>query len=183
MTRHRVFGVLLVVAAAAVASQVGFGGSGKVRIGSGKVAAFARAAAPNDRLPAQVLAYPFAENNFASKTGAGSRLLKSEGSLNIYAVPAKSGMFCLVEVDEVAQSSGGACADRSLLLTGSIFMSDQAEDGSQQIVGLVGDGHTYAEAGGKRVAVEQNVFLFRGIRADKVEIGSPSAAQTVDIGG
>jgi hypothetical protein len=183
MTRQRVIIVLLIAAAAAVASQVGFGGSGKVRIGNGKVTALARAATPNDRLPAQVLAYPFAENNFASPNGAGSRLLRSEGSLKIYAVPGKAGMLCLVEVDEIAQLSGGACADRGVLLTSSIFMADQAEDGSEQIVGLVGDGHTYAQAAGKRVGVERNVFLLRGVSADKVEIGSPSAAQTVDIGG
>lgn len=183
MTKRRFIGVVVVVVAAAIASQVGFGGSGKVRIGTGKVTALARAAAPDDQLPTQLAGYPFAEHNFASRTGAGSRLLRSEGSLSIYAVPGKGGMLCLVEVDEVEQASGGACADRSLLLTGSIFMSDQAEDGSQQVVGLVGDGHTYAEAGGKRVGVERNVFLLRGVRAETVTIGSPSAAQTVDVGG
>lgn len=183
MTKRRVIGVLVVVVAAAIASQVGFGDSGKVRIGTGKVTALARAAGPADQLPTQLLGYPFAEHNFASPTGAGSRLLRSEGSLRIYAVPGKGGMLCLVEVDEVEQASGGACADRSVLLTGSIFMSDRAEDGSQQVIGLVGDGHTYAEAGGKRVGVERNVFLLRGVGADTVTIGSPSAAQTVDVGG
>ena len=183
MTKRRVIGVVVVLAAAAIASQVGFGGSGKVRIGTGKVTALSRAAAPADQLPAQVLGYPFAEHNFASPTGAGSRLLRREGSLSIYGVPGKGGMLCLVELDEVEQTSGGACADRSILLTGSIFMSDQAEDGSRQVVGLVGDGHTYAEAGGKRVGVERNVFLLRGVGADSVTIGSPSAAQTVDVGG
>jgi hypothetical protein len=178
-----VIGVLLVVAAAAIVSQVGFGDSGKTRIGNGKVSALARAATPRDRLPAEVLGYPFAQHNFASSSGVGSRLLKTDGSLRLYAVPGKGGLLCLVEVDEVAQTSGGACADRSVLLTGSIFMSDEGEDGTQQVVGLVGDGHTYAEAAGKRVAVQGNVFLLRGIRSDDVTIGSPTAAQTVDVGG
>jgi hypothetical protein len=182
MTKQRLIGLGVVAAVAATASQVGFGDSGKARIGTGNVSALAQAARPGDRLPAEVLAYPFAEHNFASPTGAGSRLLRSEGSLSIYAVPGKAGMLCLVELDEVEQTSGGACTDRSVLLTGSIFMSEQAEDGSQQVVGLVGDGHTYAEAAGKRVGVERNVFLLRGVRADKVTIGSPTAAQTVDIG-
>ena len=183
MTRRRVIGVLLVVGVAAALSQVGFGGSDKVQIGTGKVSSLARSAKSGDRLPAEVLAYPFAEHNFASPSGAGSRLLKTDGSLSLYAVPGKAGMVCLVEVDELAQTSGAACADRSVLLTGSIFMADRNDDGTQQVVGLVGDGHTYAEANGKRVGVDGNVFLLRGDRTDQVTIGSATAAQTVNIGG
>jgi hypothetical protein len=183
MTKRRVIGLLLVAAAAAIGSQVGFGDSGKTRVGTGKVSALARAGAPRDRLPAEVLGYPFAEHNFASPSGGGSRLLRTDGSLNLYAVPGKGALICLIEFDEVAQTSGGACADRSVLLTGSIYMADEAEDGTQQVAGLVGDGHTYAEAGGKRVGVQGNVFLLRGVRSDEVTIGSPTAAQTVDLGG
>ena len=184
MKRLKLVAGLLVIAAATVAvAQVGLGGSGRVRIGTGKVSALARATQSADRLPAEVLAYPFADRNFASPNGAGSRLLKTDGSLSLYAVPGKYGMVCLVEIDVLAQTSGAACADRSVLLTGSIFMADQLEDGTQQVMGLVGDGHTYAEANGKRVRVDGNAFLLRGVRSTEVTIGSPAAAQTVDIGG
>jgi hypothetical protein len=86
-------------------------------------------------------------------------------------------------VDEFAQTSGAACADRSVLFTGSIFMADRNEDGTQQVAGLVGDGHTYAEANGKRVGIERNAFLLRGVQSSEITIGSATAAQTVEIGG
>jgi hypothetical protein len=184
--RVRTIGVLLFVGAlavAAVVSQVGRSGSERVRIGTGSISALSRTAKLSDRLPPEVLSYPFAGHNFASPSGGGSRLLKAEGSLSLYVVPGKAGMVCLVEVDQLAQTSGAACADRNVLLTGSIFMADRNDDGTQQVVGLVGDGHTYAEARGQRVAVDGNVFVLRGVGSSEVTIGSTTAAQTVEIGG
>jgi hypothetical protein len=167
---------------AAVVSQVGLGGSEKVRIGTGAVSVLSRSARASDSLPASVLAYPFAARNFASASGAGSRLVRVEGTLALYAVPGKAGMLCLIEVDEQAQTAGGACAQRSTLLTGSIYMADREEDGSRQVVGLVGDGHTYAESNGKKVRVEGNVFVLRDGGHDDVTIGSPTAEQTIELG-
>jgi hypothetical protein len=186
MTRRRIlFGVMFLLAAATagVLSQLGLGGGERTRIANGSVSALARAARPADSLPASVLAYPFAARNFASPSGAGARLLTTQGSLRLYAVPGKDGMLCLVEVDSVAQTSGGACAERSALLTGSIYMADLQEDGSRQVVGLVGDGPTYAEADGRRTRVENNAFALRGVRGNDVTIGSPTASQTVEIAG
>lgn len=91
-------------------------------------------------------------------------------------------MLCLIEVDDTAGTTGGACADRHILLTGSIFMADRQEDGSQLVVGLVGDGHTYAEAEGRRVPVERNAFVLRGVVGSSVTVGSPTAVQSVDLG-
>jgi hypothetical protein len=186
MTRRRIlFGVMFLLAAATagVLSQLGLGGGERTRIANGSVSALARAARPADSLPASVLDYPFADRNFASPPGAGARLLTTQGSLRLYAVPGKDGMLCLVEVDSVAQTSGGACAERSALLTGSIYMADLQEDGSRQVVGLVGDGPRYAEADGRRTRVENNAFVLRGIRGNDVTIGSPTASQTVEITG
>jgi hypothetical protein len=185
MTRRRIlFGAMLALAAATagVLSQLGLGGSERVRIANGSVSALARAARPADSLPASVLAYPFADRNFASPPGAGARLLTTQGPLRLYAVPGKDGMLCLIEVDSNAQTSGGACADRSALLTGSIYMADLQEDGSRQVVGLVGDGASYAEADGRRTRVQNNAFVLPGVRSDTVTVGSPTASQTVDIG-
>jgi hypothetical protein len=186
MTSRKLSLIVLTVAvagiAAAVLSQIGLGGSGKVQIGTGKVSALSRAGRTSDALPSSVLSYPFAAHNFASPDGAGARLVKTDGSLELYAVPGKSGMVCLIEVDDLAQTAGGACADRHVLLTGSIYMADRQEDGSRQVVGLVGDGHAYAEANGRRTSVENNVFVLPEVEGSQVTIGSATAAQTIDLG-
>jgi hypothetical protein len=183
--RHIQFG-LVVLAAAAVAgllTQLGLGGSNKVQIGNGSVSALARAARAADTLPQSVLDYPFAARNFASPDGAGSRLLQEQGSLKLYALPGKGRMLCLVEVDTVAGTAGGACADRGILRTGSIYMADRQEDGSRLVVGLLGDGHTYAEANGRRATVENNSFVLERVEGGDLTLGSPTASQHVDIGG
>ena len=100
------------MAAGGVVAQSVVGGGEKVRIGNGSVAALARTARSGDALPARVVALPFAHRNFASSVGGGSRLLKTDGSLDLYAVPGKGRLVCLVEVDSVAETAGGACADR-----------------------------------------------------------------------
>src|SRR6266508_3624626 len=58
----------------------------------------------------------------------------------------------------------------------------RAGDGSRQVVGLVGDGHTYAEANGKRTRVENNTFLLRDVAGSGFTIGSASASQTIELG-
>jgi hypothetical protein len=175
--------MLAVAATAALLTQLGLSGSDKVEIGNGSVSALARAAHRADALPRSVLQYPFAERNFASANGGGSRLLQVQGSLLLYAVPGKGGQLCLIEVDTTAATAGGACADRSTLRTGSIYMADLQEDGSRLVVGLVGDGHTYAEANGKRVAVQNNAFVLNRVQDGDLTIGSPTESQHVDIGG
>ncbi len=75
------------------------------------------------------------------------------------------------------------CADRSVLRTGSIYMADLQEDGSRLVVGLVGDGHTYAEANGRRAPVQNNAFVLNHMQGGDLTVGSPTASQHVDIGG
>jgi hypothetical protein len=180
---HFIVLLFIVAVSAAALSQLVLGGSNRVRIGNGSVSALTRASAQADSLPAKVLAYPFAAKNFASKSGDGSRLLRVEGTLRLFAVPGKAGMLCLIEVDDAAGTAGGACADRRVLLTGSIFMADRQEDGSQLVVGLVGDGHTYAEAEGRRVPIQGNAFVLPGVAGSHVKVGSATAEQMVDLGG
>jgi hypothetical protein len=180
--KWQVLGLALVVSAVAgIVAQSVIGGSKRVQIGTGSVSALAQRADAGDAVPASVLALPFAERNFATPSGAGSRLLRTEGSLSLYAVPGKERMLCLIEVDSVAQTAGGSCADRKVLLTGSIFMADVREDGQKDVVGLVGDGHTYAEADGRRVPTKNNAFILRGVESNNVTLGSPTATQTVEI--
>lgn len=175
--------LVVALATAGVLTQFGFGGSDKVQIGNGSVSALARAERTGDALPENVLSYPFAERNFASPDGRGSRVLSVHGSLTLYAVPGKAGMLCLIEADSLAGTAGGACADRSILKTGSIYMADREEDGSLQVVGLVGDGHTFAEANGRRTSVENNSFLLSRVEGNQLSIGSPTATQEIDLGG
>jgi hypothetical protein len=175
--------VLAAAATAGLLTQLGLGGSNKVQIGNGSVSVLAHAARTTDTLPQSVLDYPFADRNFASPKGGGSRLLREQGSLRLYAVPGKGGMLCLVEVDAAADTAGGACADRSILRTGSIYMADRQDDGSLLVVGLVGDGHTYAEANGKRAPVENNAFVLNQVQGGDLTVGSPTASQHVDLGG
>jgi len=175
--------MLAAAATAGLITQLGLGGSGKVQIGNGSVSALAQAARAADSLPRSVLEYPFAERNFSSPNGGGSRLLQTQGSLRLYGVPGKEGMLCLVEVDTAAETAGGACADRSVLRTGSIYMADIREDGSRLVVGLVGDGHTYAEADGRRTPVENNAFVLDGVEGRDFTVGSAAASQHIDIGG
>lgn len=183
--RHLQFGVatLVATATAGLLTQLGLGGSDKVQIGNGSVSALAQGARAADTLPQSVLDYPFADRNFASPDGRGSRLLQQQGSLKLYAVPGKGGMLCLVEVDSVADTAGGACADRGILRTGSIYMADRQEDGSRLVVGLVGDGHTYAEANGRRTTIDNNAFVLNHVESSELTVGSPTASQHIDIGG
>jgi len=175
--------LLAVAASAGLITQLGLGGSDRVQIGNGSVSALAQAARAADSLPRTVLEYPFAGRNFAAPSGAGSRLLQTHGSLRLYGVPGKEGMLCLVEIDAAAETAGGACADRSVLRTGSIYMADRREDGSRLVVGLVGDGHTYAEADGRRATVENNAFVLDGVEGRDFTVGSAAASQHIDIGG
>jgi hypothetical protein len=132
-------------------------------------------------LPASVVALPFAAHNFASADGRGSRLVATDRTTQIFAVPGKGRLLCVVEVDQAADAAGGACADRSVLLTGSIWTAAVREDGTKDVVGLVGDGHTYAASGERRVPVANNAFVLHDVAADAVEVGSPEAAQTVSL--
>jgi hypothetical protein len=175
--------VLAAAAAAGLVTQLGLGGGNRAQIGNGSVSVLAHAARTADTLPPSVLDYPFAQRNFASPNGGGSRLLQVQDSLRLYAVPGKGGMLCLVEIDTAAETAGGACVDRSVLRTGSIYMADLQDDGSRLVVGLVGDGHTYAEANGKRASVRNNAFVLDHVQGEDVTVGSPSASQHVDIGG
>ena len=114
--------------------------------------------------------------------GRGSRLVGIDGTTKIFAVPGKGRLLCVVEVDQTADTAGGACADRTVLLTGSIWTADVHQDGTKDVVGLVGDGHTYVAAGGRRVPIENNAFVIHDVAGDEVEVGSPAAAQTVSLG-
>jgi hypothetical protein len=185
VNRFTLFGAAFAaaLATAGLVTQFGLGGGGRVQIGDGSVSALGRAARAGDALPQSILAYPFAERNFASPDGRGSRVLSTHGSLTLYAVPGKSGMVCLIEADSMAETAGGACADRSVLKTGTIYMADRQEDGSLQVSGLVGDGHTFAEANGRRTAVENNSFLLAHVEGTDLSIGSPTATQQIDLGG
>lgn len=185
MSRGRISVAVAVLAAGAAATavltQVGRGGAERVRIGSGAVSTLTRAPKGSDALPAEVVALPFAAHNFASADGRGSRLVATDGTTQVFAVPGKGRLLCVVEVDRAADTAGGACADRSVLQTGSIWTAAVREDGTKDVVGLVGDGHTYAASGDRRVPIANNAFVLNDVAGDALEVGSPEAAQTVSL--
>jgi hypothetical protein len=168
------------LATAGVLTQFGLGGSDRVTIGNGFVSALARPALASDALPRSVLGYPFAERNFADAQGAGARRLVVDGSLTLYAVPGKGSLVCLVEVDSAADTAGGACAQRDVLRTGAVYMAD-GQDGDRLVVGLVGDGHSYAEADGRRADVANNAFVLRHVSGSELRVGSPTAEAQVSL--
>jgi hypothetical protein len=185
VSRRRIAAVAAGLAAFAIAAgaltQVGHGGPDRVRIGTGAVSALTRAARPTDALPAYVLALPFAAHNFASTDGRGSRIVAVDGTTQIFAVPGQGRSLCVVEVDQAAETAGGACADRSVLLTGSIWTAEVAQDGTKDVVGLVGDGHSYVAADERRVPVANNAFVIHNVRGEEVQLGSSTATQTVSL--
>jgi hypothetical protein len=168
------------LATAGVLTQFGLGGSGRVVIGSGAVSALDRPPRATDALPPSVLVYPFAAHNFADAQGAGARRLLLDGSLAVYAVPGRGSLICLVELDSAANTAGGACANRDVLRTGAVYMADGV-DGDRLVVGLVGDGHTYAEADGRRAPVTNNAFVLRHVSGSELHVGSPTAEASVSL--
>jgi hypothetical protein len=180
--RRRFFASVLAagLAAGGVLTQFGHGGSDRVAIGSGAVSTLDRPAQAADVLPRSLLAYPFATHNFADAMGAGARRLLADGTLTLYAVPGKGRLVCLVELDSAANTAGGACADRDVLRTGAVYMAD-GDDGDRLVVGLVGDGHTYAEADGRRAEVRNSAFVLRHVSGSELQVGSPTAEATVSL--
>ena len=55
------------------------------------------------------------------------------------------------------------------------------DDGDRLVVGLVGDGHTYAEADGRRAEVRNNAFVLRHVSGSELHVGSPTAEAHVSL--
>lgn len=163
MTRNRFLlgagGIATVMAVAAVAAGVGFGGPPTPVLSDGSVSALKRPATNADALPARVLELPFARH-FADP--AKARLALRDGERSVYVVPGRDASLCLVVVEQNG-AIGLNCAGRSVLRSGAVWQGTGNDDGSTDIVGIVGDGIAYAQGeSGGRVAVKDNVFTIDG---------------------
>jgi hypothetical protein len=163
MKRNRfllgVAGIAVAASAAAVAAGVGFGGPPTPVLSGGGIAALESPATSADALPARVLQLPFARH-FADP--AAARLALRDAERTVYVVPGRDTSLCLV----VVEANGGIglnCAGRSVLRSGAVWQGTGNDDGSTDIVGVVGDGVAYVQPeNGERVAVKDNVFTIDG---------------------
>lgn len=147
----------------------------------GTLAILAQPATAADRVPAELLKLPVAEQ-FASPSAAGARFALTDGGRDYFVIPGKSGTTCLVYVRGAGADfeSGGSCAANALLRTGAIYMTEPQADGTLLASMLVSDGYARATSNGVDSAIRNNVSVLHG--ASQVANLSGSAADRVDFG-
>jgi hypothetical protein len=145
-----------------------------------KLSILDRAASASDVLPAYVTSAPFAEQ-FASPDAA--RLASTRAMRSIYVVPGKAGTICLVVAEPATETVMADCAARDLLVNGSIYLSMPHNNGTFDVVGVVADGHTAAQAADDRaVAVANNVFALDGLTDQHIKLATGSKLTDFDLG-
>jgi hypothetical protein len=152
--------------------------TGVVPLGTENVSLLARPRTPNDGLPERVRssASDLADIN-------ASRLADTADSRAVYVVPGTAGRICLVVSNSLDSSIAVTCAARSLLVTGSVLLSWPQPDGTENIIGVVGDGHDSVEANGTTVKVTNNVFVLDHVKGQQIVFrGTNGQRQDFDIG-
>jgi hypothetical protein len=184
MTLRRLVIALVALASAAVAAVaagIGLSRPSAPVLSDGSIAALERPGRSADALPARVLELPFARH-FANPNAA--RLVSRDVERSVYVVPGRDATVCLVVVEAEASGIALNCAARSLLRSGSVWQGTRTADGAVDIVGVVGDGVTYATADGKtRLPVRGNVFAMSGVRNRTIILGTESGVEAAfDLG-
>lgn len=148
---------------------------------TGALALLGRAPTASDRLPAAVLASP-AARQFGNTSAA--RLAATIGNRSYFVVPGSDGSVCLIfsEGSGATATNGGTCADRALLRTGAVYLSEPLPDGTTTVAGIVSDGVRRASAGSAMATVRNNVFVIQGAAASRITLDGPSVSLTVDTG-
>jgi hypothetical protein len=156
------------VAIASLAAGVGSGRPPTPALSDGTVAVLERPARSGDVLPGRVLELPFARH-FANSGAA--RLARRDAERTVYVVPGRDSTLCLIVVE--ANAVGLNCAGRSVLRSGAVWQGTGQDDGSTDVVGVVGDGVAYARTeGGSRVVVNNNVFTIDAVRGRTITLGT-----------
>lgn len=147
----------------------------------GTLAILAQAPTAADRVPAELLELPVAEQ-FASPSAAGARFALSDGGRDYFVVPGKLGTTCLVYARGAGADfeSGGTCAANGLLRTGAIYMTEPQADGTLLASLLVSDGYARATNNGIDSPVQNNVAVLHG--ASQVLSLSGSTSGRIDFG-
>jgi hypothetical protein len=166
-------------AVAAVATGIGFGGSPTPALSDGIVTALDRPARSGDALPDRVLELPFARH-FAPST---ARLAFRDAERSVYVVAGRDSSLCLVVV-ETTNGVGLNCAGRSVLRGGAVWQGTGNDDGSTDIVGVVGDGVAYARTdGNSSVTVKDNFFRINAATGRTIIFGKRDGAEaSFDLG-
>jgi len=177
-------GVLLVtgvVGAASDGNRGTYSGSAGPGFANGVVSILSRPAAASDRLPASALGSGI---RFLSNPAA-ARLARIEGTRSIYVAPGTGGTVCLIVRDSADKSTTTDCADRTTLVSGTIYISTPDLVGrTEDIVGIVSDGvQSVADSDGKSRTVDANVFTAAGVQGQVITLTNASGAQSkVDLG-
>jgi hypothetical protein len=172
--------VLVAIAAtAALAAGKSPGGESTPRLSNGELSALSRAPAAEDVLPANVLQLPIAQD-FARPLVA--RRLATEGGRRIYAVRGRQKTTCLVVIESSDDATTVNCAGVAQE-SGAVWQGTPQNDGTVDVVGIVGDGVAYARAGDSRAQVENNVFILKGKVNDEVVLGTAAGLEAkLDLG-
>ncbi len=149
-------------------------------LGNANVKLLARAHTQADQLPASFLQSPAATH----VNVAHARLASLDGNNAIYVAPGSSaGTICLIVYDRLAAAFSSSCAAHSLLTTGSVYLSWPRTDGTERVIGIVGDGHASAQSNGKTVKVVNNVFALANAKDAAITLtGSDGQHQNLNLG-
>lgn len=177
---------LAVAFAAAFAALVQQSDGGKTSIEaetnvSGVVSSLDRPALKSDRLPPWIQTTP-AASRFDDPSRA--RLGAVVGERRYFVVPGRGNSLCLIFTEGAGAdgSSGGTCAGRVTLRTGSIYLSQPNADGTATIAGIASDELTQAYSGSESVPVSGNVYVLRNATAPTVILSGDRAVIEVEVG-
>jgi hypothetical protein len=149
-------------------------------LGGATVSLLAQPRSTADGLPSSVLATPLATHLDANR----SRLAATVGDDAVYVAPgAESDRICLVVYERSTDGFSASCAARTLLTTGSVYLSWPRRDGTERVIGLVGDGHALAQSNSTKARVANNVFELDNAKDAAITlIGTDGQHQNLDLG-
>lgn len=177
-------GVLLlsgVVGAAPDGNRGTYSGSAGPGFASGAVSLLSRPAAASDKLPASALGSGLR----LLSSPAAARLARTEGTQIIYVAPGVGDTLCLIVRDSADRSTATDCADRTALVSGTIYISTpDPVSRTEDIVGLVSDGvRSVVDSSGRSRSVAGNVFTAAAVHGQVITLTNAAGAESkVDLG-
>ncbi len=174
----------VVVLAVAGITVAGLGGVLVSRAGSGSagephIGVLERAATPRDELPATAAAHVTRDGRSRPET---ARLALDQDGKQLFVVRGAHGTACLVLVHD--DQTASTCGRISGLATDAIYMAmPRPSRATMDVVGVVRDGVSVAEAEGHSAKVVNNVFALENVPETRyVHFSGPSAQFDLDLG-
>jgi hypothetical protein len=165
------------VFASLTAAALTFSSNGRSAPPSGTVSVLNGAAAASDKLPAGFSNSPAATHLQAAtarlaQVSIGESIFVSRG--------ASSSSVCLLVS---GNAYFGTCAARQTLISGAIYITTPASDGTMSVYAVVPDGYTTATVGGVSVGVARNSAVLRGVpQSSLLTLSGPAGTRNVDLG-